>query len=318
MKNKLRIIIIIIAVLLTVSFTKDLVIKVVVQAVTRQVTGADVHIGGFSFGIFRQSIRINNFVMYNPAGFSRGVLVELPRVYIDYDLPSLLRGKLHLPLVDVSLKEMSLEKNKEGRMNVDSLKISQKEEPKEEKKRVAKKTLVMQIDLLNLQLGRIVSKDYAVGAEPSIKVYDINLKKSYKNITSAQQLAVLILTEPMKQAGIKGAKIYGLSTLAGAGFFPVAIATTLSGKDNVQQDFNLSRDNLYGVCLAVLKDFGKVAKEDPIARVITGEADGADITIKLEEKSSRSTQVTVFVRKFLIPKPEIANGILYRISEKLK
>ncbi len=318
MRKILRLIIIIIVILFTASFTKDLIIKAVVSVAAEQVTGAKVRIGSFSLGIFRQSVRIRNFIMHNPAGFSQGILVELPRIYVDYDISSLLRGKLHLSFVDVNVKELGLEKNKDGRMNVDSLKISQGQEPKQEKKRAPAKPLGMQIDVLNLEVGRIVSKDYSTQGEPSIKVYDINLKKSYRNITSAQQLAALILTEPMKQAGIRGAKIYAISTLAGAGFFPVTIATTLAGKDSSGQDFNLSRDALYRVCLAVLKDSGIVNKEDKIAYVITAEVEGANVTVRLEEKSPRITQVTISARKYLFPKPEIAKGILYRIAQKLK
>ncbi len=318
MKKFLRPIIIAIVILFAASFAKDLIIKVVVSTVAEQVTGAKVGIGGFSLGIFRQSVHVKNFVMYNPGGFPQGILVELPRIHVDYDISSLLKGRLHLSFVDVDLKELGLEKNKEGRLNVDSLKIVQREEPEQEKKHAPAKPLEMQIDVLNLQLGRIVDKDYSTGAEPSIKVYDINLKKSYKNITSAQQLAALILTEPMKEAGIRGAKIYAISTLAGVGFFPVTIATKLAGKDSVEKDFNLSRDDMYRACLAVLKDSGTVSKEDRIAYVITAEVGGAKITVRLEEKSSRATQVTVSARKYLLPRPETANGILYKISEKLK
>lgn len=318
MKKIPRTVIIVIIILVAIGFIKDLVAKVTVSAVATQITGSKVSIGRMSVGIFRHSVRINNLTMYNPEGFPKGALVDLPRVYVDYDLFSLLGGKLHLPLVDVYLKEMSLDKNKDGRLNVDSLKLADGETPKKEKKGQAAKEVAMQIDLLNLELGRIISKDYSSGAEPSIKVYDINLKKSYKNITSAQQLAALIITEPMKQAGIRGAKIYALSTLAGAGFFPVTIATTLAGKDSVQKDFNLSRDEVYRVCLAVINDSGTIKKEDKITYEITAQAEGASISVRLEEKSPRVTQVTVSARKYLLPKPEIANGILYKITEKLK
>jgi hypothetical protein len=273
-----------------------------------------VHIGGISVGIFRHCVRINNFIVYNPRGFSRSILVELPEIYVDYDLGSLLKGKLHLSRLDVDLKELGLEKNKEGKMNVDSLKLVQRQEPKQP----AKKPMEMQVDLFNLQVGRIVSKDYSGAGEPSIKVYGINLNKSYKNITSAEQLAALIISEPMKEAGIRGAKIYAVSALAGAAFFPVAVAATLTGKDYAQQDFSLGKDEMYRVCLAALRESGAVSREDRNIYLITGEVQGASITIKLQEKSSRNTQVSISARKYLLPKPEIASGILYKIQQKLK
>ena len=318
MKKILRPIIIVIVILLGVSFAKDLIIKTVVKIAAEQITGAKVSIGGFSLGIFSQKVRINNFVMYNPGGFSKGILVELPRIHVNYDLFSLLRGKLHLSLVDINLKEMGLERNREGALNVDSLKIAQRQEPKQGKKTEAKKAMEIQMDLVNLELGRIVYKDYSGAAEPTIKVYDINLKKSYKNITSAQQLVALILTEPMKQAGISGAKIYGISALAGAAFFPVAIATTLAGRDSVEQDFNVASDRLYVVCLSVLKDSGRVNSENKDSLVISAEVQGASVTVKLNKQSSRSTHVTISARKYFMPKPEIASGVLYKIQQKLK
>ena len=176
----------------------------------------------------------------------------------------------------------------------------------------------MQIDLLNVNMGSIIWKDYSVGPEPTVKVYDVNLKKSYKDITSAQQLALLILTEPMKQAGIKGATIYGAAMLTGVGFVPVVAVATFAGKDSVEQSFDIPLERLYQTSLKVLGRIGKVIQEDRSKWLITAEANGADVVIRLKQASGRGTQITVSARKDLLPKPEVANGVLYQITQELK
>jgi hypothetical protein len=318
MKKILKIFIVVLICLSVIVILKDQIIKSVVSIAATKITGAKVEIGGFSLGILTQSVRIRDFKMYNPAGFPSGTIIDLPKVVVSCDLLSLLKGKLHLPLVEVELKELGLVKNTQGKLNVDALKVSQQQEPRKAQEKRPSKPLAMQIDQLNLQMGRIVSKDYTVGKEPAVQVYDINFKKSYQNITSAQQLAVLILAESMKQAGIKGAAIYGVSVLAGLAVFPAAIAATFIGKDSMQQNLKVAASSLYDTSLSVLKRIGKIIKEDKPAVVIAAEVNGARVTVKLKQVSASSTQITISARKLGLPKPETASGVFYQISQEIK
>ncbi len=293
---------------------KDGIIKEAVTVTISQVTGAPVHIDGFSLGIFSQTVKISGLKMYNPKGFPRGILVDLPRINVTYDLGAFFAGKLHLVNLEVVLKELGLEKNKEGKLNVDSLKVAKQGETQEK----PAKQMAMQIDTIKLGMGRIVSKDYSGPGEPVVNVYDININKTYKNITSAQQLAALILVEPMKAAGIRSAKIYGAAMLAGAAVLPVAAAFTLAGKDSAQQNYALPFDKVYDASLEVLKKKGAVKREDKSAGVISGSVSSTEVYFKIIRKTENDTQVVVSARKYFLPKPEIASGILYEVSEKLK
>lgn len=304
--------------LVGIAIVRDQIIKSVITAAATEIMGAPLHIDGFSLSIFKQSIRISGLRMYNPAGFSGEILIDLPKVAVDYDLSSIIKGRLHLYRVDVKLKVVDLEKNKEGKLNVDSLKFVKQREVKEPKEKKTAKSMPMQIDLLNLEIGKVVYRDYSYGKEQQVRAYDVNLKKSYKNITSAKQLAVLIVTEPMKHAGIKGAEIYGVALLTGAGVIPITIVSKFTSKDSFQQDFDVEFHNLYDVSLDVLKRLGKINKQNSSKGIIVAQADGADVTVRLKQLSSKSTQITVSARKYLLPRPETANGILYQISEQLK
>ena len=179
MKKRLGIVFIAIALIAAgVVIAKDTLLKSVITAVAGKITGTKVKMEGFSLGILKQSIRIKGFTIYNPKGFSDGVLISLPLISADCNLASFFRGTAHLKLLEVSLKEIVIEKNKEGALNVDALKVAQADETKAAQEKKPVKPMPIQLDILNLQMDRLVFKDYSAGKEPSIKAYEINLKKS--------------------------------------------------------------------------------------------------------------------------------------------
>ena len=295
-----------------ISVTKDQVIKLVVTQVASESVGAPVRMDGLSFGILASSIRISGLKVYNPAGFPRGILVSCPVIHVVYDLGALVGGKLHLPLAEIDLREMCLEKNKEGRLNVDALSAA-KQQPNKRAKSVA-----LQIDWLNLAIGKVVYKDYSAGAVPEVRVYEVNMHKSYRDIASAQQLAALISVEPMKAAGIKGAEIYGVAMLAGVGILPVAVAVPFAGKDSARQSFAVDSGRAYAVSLEVMRRMGTVTRDDAARGVAAAQINGASVTLKLKKTADNKAEIIVSARKYMLPKPDIAGGVLYEISGKLQ
>jgi hypothetical protein len=248
--------------------------------------------------------------MYNPNGFPDGILVSCPKIKVIYDRATLFKPKRHFLLVEIELKEMGLTKNKAGKLNVDSLKIVQQSK--------SSPPTPMQIDLLTLSIGKIVYKDYAVGTEPSVRVYDVNRHKSYKGIPSAQQLALLVLAEPMKAAAIKNAEIYGVAMLTGVAALPVAVAATFIGKDNVQQVIDASFEHVYEISLEVVKRMGTITKDDASGGVIKANINGAMVALMLRKGIDNKTEITISARKYMFPKLDIAGGVLYQILDKLQ
>ncbi len=293
-----------------ISILKNLIIKSVVTTVASRITGAPVHMDNFSLNILSSTIRVSGFKMYNPNGFPEGILVSCPKIKVVYDRAALFKRRRHFLIVEIELKEMGLTKNKEGRLNVDALKIAQ--QPK------SFTPTPMQIDLLTLSIGKIVYKDYTIGAEPGVRVYDVNKQKSYKGIPSAQQLALLVLAEPMKAASIKNAGIYGAAMMTGVAVLPVAVAATFIGKDNVQQNVDASFKHLYETSLKVAKRMGTVTEDDASNGVIKADINGTMVTVMLRKGAGKETEITISARKYMLPKLDIAKGVLYQILDKLQ
>ena len=259
MKKTLVIVGIIFAALVVSGFLKDQIVKTAVTMTCSKIVGAPLHIGSMSIGILSQNIIIKDLKLYNPPGFTNDVLLDMPVISVDYDLGSLLAGKLRVRNAIIDLHEVVIVNNKEGNLNVDSLKVveDQKEASSGKKEQAPGKTMPMQIDTMTLSIGKVVFKNFATGDnKPAIDAYDVGIKgKSFKNITSAQQFVTLVLVEAMKPTAIRGAAVYGAATVLGVAFLPAGIAATLIGEDSSKAEFNSSSDNVYRFCLEYQQNF---------------------------------------------------------------
>jgi hypothetical protein len=315
MNKPFKVIGIVVLCLFALVLAKDQVIKLVVTTAGSAVTGAQLEIKRFSLGLIKQQVRIGGLVMHQPKQSpERGAMLELSTANVDYDLGEMIKGRVHLKSAEFDLKQMVLVKDKDGKLNVDSLKVSKKEEAGKPKA----KQPPLRIDVLKLNIGRVVSEDFSRGKEPFIEVYNLNIKKTLHNITSPQQLALYILTEPMKAAGIKGATIYGIAALAGSAILPVAVATTFLGKDSSVVEFKAGFDKAYEASLDAMKRSGKVKKAEKTSGVISADVEGADVSLEVKALAAGTARVTVSARKLMMPKPEIAAGILYKVEKELE
>jgi len=308
--KKFLIVLGIVAVFLVCStIFKNQIIKFVVTTAASRITGAPVRMDSFSLNILSSTIHISGFKIYNPSDFPEGILAFCPKINIIYDRAALFKHKLHFLMLEIELKEMGLTKNKIGKLNVDSLKIAQQSK--------SSPATPMQVDLLTLSIGKIVYKDYTIGAEPTVRVSDINRHKSYKGIPTAQQLTLLVLTEPMKAAAIKNAEIYGIAMFAGVAVLPVAVAATFIGKDSVQQIIDVSFEQAFKISLEVVKRMGRITKDDPPNGAIKANINGVMVALQLRQKADKKTEITVSARKYMFPKLDIAGGVLYQVLDKM-
>lgn len=322
MKKILLIAVIVLIALSVIAVLKDQIIKNTVTMATSQVTGAPATIDSFSLGIIKQTVTIKGFKLYNPPGFPREIFVDMPAIHVVFVLGDILRKNIHFKEIEISLKELVIIKDKDGKLNVDALKVAEEpQKPREEaaQKKQPSQQMPLQIDLLKLSIGKIVYKDFSKGETPKIDVYDLGYKQTtYQNITSAQQLVALILSEAMKNTAIKGAKIYAASAILGVGFLPAGVAFTLMGKDSAQNDFDIPFEKVYTVAVDTVKTLGEVKTEDKASGIIKALIDKNDVTVKVQSVTAKTTRVLVQAKRLLLPKPQAAGGVLQHIIDKLK
>ena len=183
-----------IVILVLLSGMKNMIVKVGVEKGAKVVTGLKLNIGSLNIGFIKTLVGIKDIRLYNPKGFEDKVMVDIPEVYVDYDLPAIIKGDVHLYDVKLHLKECFIVKNKDGQLNLDSLKTIQDLAGKKSSTKKTKKAKGdFQIDQLELKIGRVVYKDYSKGGKPYVLQFNVDIDEKYNNITDPNALVSLIV-----------------------------------------------------------------------------------------------------------------------------
>ena len=101
----------------------------------------------------------------------------------------------------LNLRELVVVKNAKGELNIDALKPkhSRESEPKKPQGQAPK----LKIDRLSLTIGRVVYKDYSLGEQPSIQVFDIDIQdRQYTHIEDVQAVVSLIMFEALTRTSL--------------------------------------------------------------------------------------------------------------------
>jgi hypothetical protein len=91
------------------------IVKQVAQSRLRSATGMDVRIGKVDVGLGAPTIAIDDFKVYYPPEAGGSLLLSAPEIYADYDRDAIRAHKLHLKLVRVTLAELDVVQDKQGR-----------------------------------------------------------------------------------------------------------------------------------------------------------------------------------------------------------
>jgi AsmA family len=204
--------------IIVIAVGRNMIVKVAVTAGVKAVTGLDMKIDSMNIGIAHTFLGIKGLVLYNPPAFEDKVMMDLPEIYVAYDLGDLLKKKVHLSEVRLDLKEFMVVKNKAGVLNLDSLtavQTAKKTEPAKTTETKAAKTEKpqIQIDLLKLKIGKVVYKDYSKGKEPSIKEFDVNIDEEYKNITDPEAVVRIIVVKALANTTLSSLTNFKLGPL---------------------------------------------------------------------------------------------------------
>lgn len=228
MKKAVFIVVGILIVLVVLSASKDLIIKASVEKGVQIVTGLKLSVQSLGVGIFRSVVDIKELKLFNPKNFKDRVMIHMPEIYVDYDLPAIMKGDIHLREVRIDLKEFLVVKNELGELNLDSLKVVKAEKAGEKPgAREAAPAPRIRIDELQLKIGKAVYKDYTAGPTPSIREFNVNINKKYSNITDPYTLVSLIVVKALSNTAIASLANFDIGSLKGT------ISDTLSSAEQV-------------------------------------------------------------------------------------
>ena len=214
MKKIVTIAVVIFAMLVAVSVVIDMALKTVLEKGTEMVTGLRLTMSEFNTGLLRGIIDIRGLKLYNPEGFTDPVMIDMPEIYVTYDLPAILKGTVHLKEVRINLAEFIVVKDKDGRLNLDSLRSTTAQKQGKTAQDKAGKPIKMQIDRLKLKIGKAIYKDYSAGGAPFIKEFNIGIDDTYTNIDNPNTLISLIVVKALRGTTIANLANFDVGSLS--------------------------------------------------------------------------------------------------------
>jgi uncharacterized protein involved in outer membrane biogenesis len=197
--------------LVLILLGKNLIAKNAVKGGVKAVTGLEMDIEKMDVGVLNTLIGINRMKLYNPPDYTDRVMIDMPEIYVDYNLSAFLEGKAHLEEVRIDLKELTVVKNRDGKLNIESLNVARKEE--EKVKTEEEKKSEMKIDRLDLKIGKVAYKDFSAGPEPAVREYSLDLHETFHNMTDLNEMGRLILVKALMNTDIASLANFDLGSI---------------------------------------------------------------------------------------------------------
>lgn len=217
MKKIWIILLAVVVVLFVALLAKDIIIKTAVEKGVELVTGLKLNLGSLKVGIFKPIVDIKNLRLLNPKNFLDQTMIDMPEIYVNYDLPAIIGGKVHLSEVRLALKEFFVVKNSKGELNLDALKNIQAQKTSQSSpKKAPGRAPEIKIDALKLSIGKVIYKDYSKGGSPTVKEFNINLNESYSNVENLNTLVNLIIVKALMNTTISSITNFDLKGLEGS------------------------------------------------------------------------------------------------------
>jgi hypothetical protein len=209
---------------------------------TKMVTGLDLAVDEVHVGLLKTLIDIKGLKLYNPPEYKDRVMVDMPEIYVNYDLPAIIGGTVHLREVRLVLDNFTVVKNADGELNLNSLRVVQ-EETGEKKEPPAEKGPAPEfsIDKLYLKIDTVVYKDYSAGGSPSVKTYSVGIDREFSDIDDVNKLASLIIVQALTKTAISNLTDFDVKALEGTLGKTLQTAQEVAGKAVQQASDTLSK-----------------------------------------------------------------------------
>ena len=202
--KKIKFIVSVIAVFLFLGFAKNMIVQAAIAGSISAAAHVPVEISKTSAMLSSSSIRLGGFRALNPNGFPEKVMLDVPSIWVQYDPPSFFKGQAHFKEVGIDLRELRVIKNRDGKLNIDSVKPTREENEKRRKaaetSQANRKPMKLKIDKLTLSIGRVVYVDYSVGGSPQTQVFEIGIRdRLFTNVEDATTLVNLVMFEALRR-----------------------------------------------------------------------------------------------------------------------
>jgi len=177
-------------VLLVVLFLSlNFIARVSVEIGAKKITGFPLKIGSVDVRLFSSKLDVRDLTLMNPPEYQEKMFVDMPELYIDYRLRSMLSGAPHINDMLINIKQLVIVKNGKGDSNAMKLKGVVSSGGGSSK---------YTIDKLRIHIGTVTLKDYS-HPKPTEHNTPLDVDVTYPNITDSTDISRLVMLTVMSQ-----------------------------------------------------------------------------------------------------------------------
>jgi len=204
-KLLLALVAIIVIILAVVVIARNSLIKNGIEKGVNKLVGQKLTIESIHAGLLNTNLEVKNLKIYNPAGYTEQLLIEMPEFFANYALIDIIKGFIHFPEIRLDIKQVNVEKDKNGVLNTDHFKTKEKKETKETQSKEEKKQEFL-INKLTLTITTIRYKDNTK-TPATDKEYNVNISKTFTDVSSAEQIIAAIESEVLGKLVAEGINV---------------------------------------------------------------------------------------------------------------
>ncbi|MDP3919297.1 MAG: hypothetical protein Q8R76_00600 [Candidatus Omnitrophota bacterium] len=153
--------------------------------------------------LFAAKATFKNIKISNPEIFSRGTLTAIRELYLDWDFPALLEGRLHFFAVKLEVGTLRILRNKQALINILELNVFKEADGAEGEEAQPKRDINLQVDEFILILNHATYTDLS-GIVPLQRSFNLHMKEiAFSNLTDLKILVKIVGWETLKAMGIE-------------------------------------------------------------------------------------------------------------------
>ncbi len=203
MKKVFAALFILVILILVTGILKDALLTIFVENTVSASTGLSLKIVDLRTALIKGRVDMSGLKLFNPSHFKDRIMLDLGHIYASYDFDALFKRNIHLNELDINLKEFMVIKDRDGKLNLNSLKVVKHNEKPDDKKEAPKRgAFTFEIDSCHLKIGKVVYKDYTHGKKPRVKVYNVNMDERFTDIDDIHNLISVIMIKALSMTNI--------------------------------------------------------------------------------------------------------------------
>jgi len=205
--------------------------RLALEKLITTMSGLRTRIVDFNIGVVSSDVEIKDLFIFNPSHFKERRMIDIPRIYIDFDIPALFKKELNFKKLELDLREYTVVRLDKGDSNLHHLRVVK--DGILDPFRI--ETIIeighdFNFEVVDLKIGKVVFIDYYRNERGRRREFQLNLHHRLYNVDSIESLHRIILFDAIVSTGINKILNLNLTSITKPVSGILRGAATITGK----------------------------------------------------------------------------------------